>query len=93
MCAKICPIKKVIGKKRSEISQFIGFLAIFQDAIAFFLRKHAARICCRVCRVLPICVFSGQSGDSNFLAILVKHPIQDRPFFVKFFRLMQNIRR
>ena len=36
MCAKICPIKKVIGKKRSEISQFIGFLAIFQDAITFF---------------------------------------------------------
>ena len=37
VCAKICPGKKVMGKKRSEISQFYRFLPIFQEAITFFL--------------------------------------------------------
>ena len=60
--------KKLTGEKRSQMSQFYRFFGIFS-------RIHASQflICCKARRVLSIFVFSGKSGDTNFLAFVMKH--------------------
>ena len=79
---KIFPRKKVMGKKRSRISQFYRFFDSFSIShtvwpIPFFSRIHAvlnfSSMSYSLSSSIDLCIFMS-IGRYNFLAILMKHP-------------------
>ena len=71
--------------EKSVIRHFYDFFSLFYRFFGEFSMSHNFFpeympfwiLDSRACRVQPVCVFSGQSGDTNFSAILMKHPTRD----------------